>query len=411
MSADIYLYNPTNELAVANGDPNYMPPKRLLQFEKDLSSLPMFFAGVSDIVLVKELPQESFLTIWQKAGKEIPEFLKEKEAIQDKKFCHEPKGFLHPWGWSPAVHKRLAPLKDACSVEFKNSPIANWSEASREIYSRKTALTILTNVFSRLGERSWLLPESESPVVCHTLDEITGLQKKWGKLVVKSPWSSSGRGIQMLRNREFNQTNRQVVSGFLKQQGYVMAEPWHNKVADLSLHFYSHGNGEVTFRGLASFLTDSAGRYQGSFIGELPFGLSMDEKDFLAEHLTEIKMVLQESLIHSELSRKYYGWIGVDLLYYRDDEDKFRLHPCLEINCRYNMGALTLQLREMISPQSTGRWEITSGKPGQLANEMKAKMSLFPIGMHEGKIAEGVIPMVPPTQDAKFGAWLKVERI
>ena len=278
MLADIYLYNPTNELAIANGDPNYMPPKRLLQFERDLSTLPMFFAAETDIVLVHEVPSESFVTLWQKVGKNLPQFLMEDEALNDQAFCQQPKGFLYPWGWSPAVHRRLNPLKEFCSDEFKSSPIAQWTESTREIYSRKTAAGVLSEILRVAGENDWLLPVDESPVLCTQLEEIISLQSKWGRLVVKSPWSASGRGIQMLRANEFNQSNRQVISGFLKQQGYVMVEPWLNKVADLSLQFYSKGRGEVAYRGQSSFLTDAAGRYQGNYIRELTPGLSADGK-------------------------------------------------------------------------------------------------------------------------------------
>ena len=106
----------------------------------------------------------------------------------------------------------------------------------------------------------------------------------------------------------------------------------------------------------------------------------------------------------------YYGWVGVDLLLYRDVKNKLRLHPCLEINSRYNMGVLTLELRKMISPESDGRWEITVDRPGRFSQDIKAQMSRFPVKMVDGKIAEGILPMIPPTDDAQFGVWLKVER-
>lgn len=410
MLADIYLYNPTNELAIANGDSNYMPPKRLLQFEKDLSTLPMFFATETDIVLVHEVPSESFVALWHNAGKKLPQFVNEDEALSEQSFCKQPKGFLYPWGWSPAVHRKLNPLKESCSDEFKSSPIARWTESTREIYSRKTAAKVLTEVLRIIGENDWLLPVDESPVLCSQLEEITRLQSKWGRLVVKSPWSASGRGIQMLRTHEFNQSNRQVISGFLKQQGYVMVEPWLNKVADFSLQFYSEGKGEVAYRGQSSFLTDAAGRYQGNYIRELTPGLSVDEKSFLAEYVPVVRQLLQKVLSQSVFSSKYHGWVGVDLLLNRDVKNKLRLHPCLEINSRYNMGALTLQLRELISSESAGCWEINFGIPGKFNRDMKEQMSRFPIEMVDGKIAKGILPMVPPSDEAHFGVWLKVER-
>jgi hypothetical protein len=410
MLSDIYLYNPTNELAIVNGDPNYMPPKRLIQFEKDLSTLPMFFASSRDVVLVHEVPSEDFVNLWKRTGKELPTFLKEDAALADQQFCQQPKGFLYPWGWSPAVHRRLAPLKDSCSDEFQNSPVASWTADSRDIYSREAAAEVLSKVLIDARPSDWLLPEDKCPVSCTEIDEIIALQSRRRRLVVKSPWSASGRGIQMLRENEFNQSNQQVISGFLKQQGFVMVEPWLNKVADLSLQFYSEGKGEVAYRGQTSFLTDTSGRYLGNYVREIPPGLSAEEISFLSDRLPLVRRLLQEKLSGSDFSRKYIGWLGVDLLLYRDAENSLRLHPCLEINCRYNMGALTLKLRELISPESAGRWEINFGKPGKFNRDMKEQMSRFPAQIVDGKIVEGILPMAPPTDSAQFSAWLKVTR-
>ncbi|GET24621.1 hypothetical protein [Prolixibacter sp. NT017] len=408
MFSDVYLYNPTNELAIANGDPNYMPPKRLIQFEKDLSTLLMFFASSRDVVLVHEVPSEDFVNLWKRTGKELPTFLEENAALTDQKFCQQPKGFLYPWGWSPAVHKRLGPLKNGCSNEFKSLPVADWTENSRDIYSRKAAAGVLKKVLNVVGKNDWLLPEDKCPVSCTEIDEIIALQSRWGRVVVKSPWSASGRGIQMLRENEFNQSNHQVISGFLKQQGFVMVEPRLDKVADLSLQFYSEGKGEVAYRGQTSFLTDASGRYHGNYIREKPPGLSIEEISFLSTYLPVVRHLLQEALSESDFSRQYHGWLGVDLLFYRDAENSLRLHPCLEINCRYNMGALTLKLRQLISPESAGRWEINFGKPGKFNRDMTEQMSRFPAKIINGKIVEGILPMASPSDNAQFSAWLKV---
>jgi len=410
MFSDVYLFNPTNELAIANGDPNYMPPKRLIQFEKDLSTLPMFFASSGDVVLVHEVPSDDFVSLWRRTGKELPTFLKEDAALTARQFCQQPKGFLYPWGWSPAVHRRLSPLKDSCSDEFQNSPVANWTVDSRDIYSRKAAAEVLRKVLIDAGPNDWLLPEGSCPVSCTELDEIIALQSRWGRSVVKSPWSASGRGIQMLRENEFNRSNQQVISGFLNQQGFVMVEPWLGKVADLSLQFYSEGKGEVAYRGQTSFLTDASGRYLGNYISEIPPGLLDEESNFLSEHLPLVRQLLQDNLSGSDFSSKYVGWLGVDMLLYRDGENSLRLHPCLEINCRYNMGALTLKLSELISPESAGHWEINFGKPGQFNRDMTEQMSRFPARIVNGKIVEGILPMAPPTDNAQFSAWLKVIR-
>ena len=48
MAENIFYFNPTCELAIANGSFSYMPPRLLRDFEQDCASLPFLFASPND---------------------------------------------------------------------------------------------------------------------------------------------------------------------------------------------------------------------------------------------------------------------------------------------------------------------------------------------------------------------------
>ena len=118
--ANVYYFNPTCELAVANNSFSYMPPLLLQEMERDLAILPFAFASDNDFVLTENLPSEGFLQQLNNAGFNLPTFcrLDNLEAMPSGSL-----GNIYPWGWSPAAHFKLKNLKEKCDPEFRISPV------------------------------------------------------------------------------------------------------------------------------------------------------------------------------------------------------------------------------------------------------------------------------------------------
>ncbi len=408
MKPDVYLFNPTCELAVANGSTNYMAPAKLRRFEDELSTLPGILASPADFVLVNQVPGPQYTDRLKMAGFNLPVFCSRESSLTNPEFISGAKGFLLPWGWSPAMHKLLTSLKAGCCPEFLNSPISEWREIHRDLYSRKSALNLLKNITGQQISEQWL-SWNDLPEICTSHEQITALQQKWGKVVVKAPWSSSGRGLQVLRPGQYNQTNRQVISGFLKQQDFVIAGPWHENVLDLSFQFFSHGNGKIEYRGLTSFSTDHLGRYAGTYLQELPPDLGQELKEFTQQYIPDALKVLGQALISSEYSTSYYGWLGVDALIWRSGDGKLKFHPCIEINCRFTMGAIALQIRRHLAVKSTGEFRITNGSEGEFSHFCEVLMENEPLILENGKIVSGFLPLTPVASNVVSGAWIRVK--
>jgi len=410
MNPDIYFFNPTCELAVANGSVNYMAPAQLRIFENELSTLAWVLAGSEDVILVHKVPSQQFTDQLETAGFMLPIFRMTESSLSDPSFLSAVKGFLNPWGWSPAAHKLLSPLKPGCCPEFLNSPVSEWREIHLELYSRKSSLKILQRIVNDYPLEN-ILSSDDLPQICTCHEQVIALQHKWGKAIVKAPLSSSGRGLQILRPNEYNQTNRQVITGYLKQQGFVIVEPWHNKVLDLSLQFFSRGNRIIEYRGLTTFSTDRSGRYIGNYLQELPPDISSEVKDFLNENLDIVKIALRKVLESSGYSTDYYGWFGVDAIIIRSPNGKLKFHPCLEINCRFTMGAIALSLRTHLAEQSVGEFRITNGKGGHFAQFCEEMTRKEPLITNKGKIVSGFLSLTPALPESSFGAYIIVKEM
>lgn len=404
--SNIFYFNPTCDYAVANGKKSWQPNKLLQKMELDLAVLPMFFSHTADYILVDNLPSEQFLGSFKKINFPIPNFILKKDALTDKSFISLPKNKLMPWGWSPSAHKLLLPLKNSCSDDFKQSPVFNWLPEHRNLCSRKFALEILKKIIA-VTDDSQILPKSFTPMVCKNRKDFETAFTKWGQIMVKAPWSSSGRGLQPIKKTPVHPKVWEKLSGIINEQGYAMAEPYLEKVIDIALEFEMK-NGKVEFLGTSNFSTNEKGQYQGNYLSGMP--------DSLEEHILEFANSVTQKILgpltieigKSDLSNFYEGYFGVDMLIYTDQNHNLKINPCLEINVRQNMGLLSLQLEKFIQPNKKGIFR-TWFSPGtsflQFKNNMEQK---YPLRVSGGKIESGFFPLTEATGSSKFGSYLLV---
>jgi len=404
----VYFFNPTCEYAIANGSPNWQANQLLQSMEADLSVLPMYFATGSDIVLVHQLPPNEFFDEISQLLPELPKFVLKTEVNTNPTFTHPPKNELRPWGWSPAVHKFLEPLKPSCSAHFKRSPIANWHEKQRNLYARAFALNILKQIQQK-KIADFILPEHLTPLVCTTQNDFEVAHSKWEQIMVKAPWSSSGRGLQPVTKTPVHAKVWEKLLGIVSEQGYAIAEPLLKKVADLALQF-EISNREVRFLGISNFYTNNKGQYIGNWLNGLPENADKKLVEFMFTAIETIKPALIKTIENSELATYYEGVFGVDMLIYSNSDNSFGINPCLEINLRHTMGLLALQLEKLLyrDVQATFRIYYEQGKT--FADFNADMMKTHPLKISENKILSGFLALTPATATSKFGAYLLAEQ-
>ncbi len=403
---DLFFYNPTCEYAIANGNANWQPNRLLQKMEFDLCALPLFFAKKGDFVLVDKIPSEEFIESLRKIDIAIPNFILKIDTVNNPHFMGLPKNKLQPWGWSPAVHKFLSPFKQSCSVEFRQSPVFNWKPEHREITSRKFAAAIQKQLQATLNA-DYILPGELTPKVCTTQNDIETSIGHWGNVMIKAPWSSSGRGLQPITKTPVHQKVWEKIMGIVKEQGYVIAEPYLNKALDLAFQFELN-RGKVEFLGISNFCTNKKGQYEGNLLYGLPKNIEKRFLEFADFAAGEICQPLINAIETSEMAIFYEGVFGVDTLIYTDKKNALKINPCLEINVRHTMGLLALRLEKLICQNKQGVFR-TYYQPGTSFYAFKKEMGgKYPLKISENKIEAGFFALTEAAEDSLFGAYLLV---
>ncbi len=402
---DVFYYNPTCEFSVANGSPHWHPNKLLSSMEVSMGNLPQFLAQPNDVVLVQKKPSVQLCEMLLSAGFQLPQYLELNSAINNPEFIQMPKANLRPWGWSPAVHRLFDPLKPSCHRRFLDSPVAQWLPEHREMFSRKSALSLLLFVqeFSGLPQ---LLPKTMAPQICQTAAEIEELCTNY-PLMIKQPWSSSGRGLQRISNLPPGKMVMQKVGGLLKGQGYIIAEPLLDKVADLGL-LYAISDTGVTFTGVSHFFTNGNGQYQGNFLQKSQVAESSELDELITHVIQHLPEWHIKGLQQMNASQLYTGPLGIDVLIYKDQYGQLSLHPVVEINWRNTMGHISLALESHIAEDSVA-WFKTYFNPHSLFSSYSSqRVQVEPIRVEKGKLISGFLPLTEISGSVGFGAYLEV---
>ena len=162
----LYIFNPENDMALADGKPGYTPPAQIQQMRRELWWLPEWWAEEGDIVWNGEDPLS----------------------------LHDDTKIM-PWGWSPALCHQL---KQA-GVQASLLPSAEKLEHIRQLSHRQTAVKLLAELREQLPLDGHICGES---TLCHSKEEAEDAVARYGEAMLKLPWSSSGRGIRKISTED-----------------------------------------------------------------------------------------------------------------------------------------------------------------------------------------------------------------
>lgn len=381
-------------MAIANGVFSYMPPKRFRQMEEDLALIPAFFAQENDIVIVSRDVDKTWIDKMKLCGLKLPLFLKYEDIPKNG------ISFLRPWGWSPASHFYFKDIYQNTSEEFKNTRNSLWKDEYKNLYSRQTARTVLKSLIE--NNPSPLFPSiHELAIICSSIEEVEHCLDSIDRVLLKAPWSSAGRGLCLLSPKILTEANRQWISGLLKNQKYLMVEVWKEKVCDLSFQYFVNTKGEISFLGATAFETDAKGNYKGNYIHIDSVWKNDSQLEAFLNNgfLDKLNDSLIEALNKSQIPKDYYGYFGVDCLVYKEN-DLLKIQPCVEINLRYNMGLLSLKLKEKLHSQARGI--VCTEYISDINVFIKDNTYNSPIVMFDNLLLKGFLPLSYSKDKAGF---------
>ncbi|WP_462318594.1 hypothetical protein [Marinilabilia sp.] len=405
----LFLFNPTNEMAISNGQVSYMPPAQLKQFEKDLAALPWLMADENDFILVPE-EKKGCLSHLTEYGLPLPRLISKPEDIQNEGIDNL---WFEPWGWSPAVYRFLNPFLKFAHSKWSEHPFSNWKNHHKHLLSRDTGyqlLEVITKIKSQSPNDYDLIHLPDAPMVVDQEKDLDLVLKHMAPpSVVKTPFSAAGRGLFRIRTKEDDPAQSPWVKGMLKRQGKIYIEKMLPKIQDVSFQFWLSEN-SIRYCGHNFFYADPSGQFAGCAIGPPDDKSRLFKEDaILNKALKQASILLETGLKQMNLNQKYIGPAGIDGIFFRNFDGRTLLQPCLEINLRHNMGMVNIFFKKKLHPKAIGIWKTGLFRQNEWMKFCREKSEKAPLKVSDGQISHGFLPFVAPDNSNKFGAWLMLE--
>lgn len=325
----LHIFNPDHDLALASHLANFTAPHAARALRSALGCLPAAWASEGDCVLVDDADhaRKAYKRLALRGLPKAPGV----EFVEARALARLPIGSIAPWGWNSALRAYL--LRHG--VDKALLPSLDALDEVRMLSHRATAASLLRVLRSTEGTVG-------EAVECRSVDEVEERLARWGRVVLKAPWSSSGRGLRFI-DRLGDAHLMGWLRNTLAQQGSVMAEPYIGKVKDFGMEFESDGEGRVRYVGLSLFSTVN-GAYTGNILATERAKQEMLTRYLPISLLESVKATVEASL-GARLKGVYRGPLGVDMMVATDEANGgFLLHPCVEVNLRRTMGHAALAL-------------------------------------------------------------------
>ncbi len=359
----LWLFYPENDIALAHGTANFSPPQMATNLRRSAEILPLWMAGNDDKVLCHGINKNWLDNICMSYN------------ITADVWNHTDYNLLPtPWGWSAA--SRAIFIHEG----FKESTLPDMAtiEQYRNLSHRRTA-AIVTNEVSKLLDFT-IYPPAIEVADTDTLSRIINDKKS---AVLKSPWSSSGRGVRFVDHNHLQQA-LSAAAGTIRKQKSIMVEDYVNPHFDFALLFECKDS-VCDFVGYSLFRADpSSGQYTGNIVADQQELRTRIASKSDSGQLSQMITALQ-SVISAIIAPAYSGPVGVDML--ADINGKMHI---VELNLRYTMGFMALGLERFV-----GREAIFYMQKGDGSSQN------CPV-IEQSRLYDGIQMLTPPGGDFSF---------
>ena len=243
--AKLYVFNPEHDLALAANLSNFTAPHAGRKLRYDLGYIPALWAGDDDYILVDDVAKavRQYGRVRAKIGGTPKQFV-DKSQLRSL-YINK----VEPWGWDLALRSFLLRWGVECVPSEDDIAVI------RDLSHRKYAVDLLRELeFEGTIGESWQ---------ADLMAEVEQALRIYQQIVIKAPWSSSGRGIRFI-DKELNEYQRRWIQNVIASQGSVVIESFCHKVKDFGMEFESDGQGHVRCLGLSIFHTQN-----GAYIGNI----------------------------------------------------------------------------------------------------------------------------------------------
>ncbi len=434
----VFVFNPFAEGRIAEGK-TFNPTKHQAQLARDLENLPQFLCRQDDIVLTSQKPSVEFLSGIKQAGFPLPEFVVGQASCLSsspgktttgkmpaplKSLTARKLGSLRPWAWGPDSFQLLKPLFASVTGE-QRADEARFNSGLAKLYSKSWSATLLRKIIlekaesgKRKAETGWLCTAAEIGVAVNSLDEALAAISKirtrgHHKIIVKESLGVAGSNAMRLFEPEILPPQIRWLENAFTRKRELVVEPWLERVMDFSVQLEMSERG-LKLCGYTGLLNDARGQFVANFAEShfhkrIPtrvvtqFQAQADISGWLLEFYADVFKVLEAELGDVDFT----GPLGIDAFVYRDASGAVKLKPIVEINPRYTMGRVLVELMNQAAQGTCGLFRLVNAvqlKAGGFDNFPAFAQSLaekFPLQI-EGEVAprirEGALCLNDPTQ-------------
>ena len=384
-----YLFNPEHDMALASFSPYYKAPAEIVRMKNDLAALPVWYADPESRVRLDSVETINFFVEQCCFNALAPSV----ELVTDWEVDE-----LSPWGWDPAIIHFI----QQTSGELPSLPSQQDVLHIKRLSGRQCCVTILDDFRGLAGVCG-------KSTACCSMQEVKKNLEQETEVILKAPWSGSGRGLNRTSLATWNSNIEGWTARVLRTQGAVMVEPLYNKVVDFAMEFHSSQLKQLSFVGYSLFETDDHGNYKQNILLTDQRIVELLTKYVPAASLQKVKEQLLESL-SSLLVKDYDGYLGVDMMIC-ENGGVYYIHPCVEINLRMNMGILSRILYDRyIVPGVSGRYIVEHyNKDDEALQQYSQLRQAYPAEIRNKKMYSGYFPLTPVFSTTRYHCYVLLD--
>ena len=417
------VFNPEHDLALANGDAHYLAPRNIREMAHDLAPLMDYLA-------------------WDT-----------------------------PWGWDAAIvnylHKSGIPRQ-----ELPNDAMLAALRTRSERITAHHLLQQMLPLSGHLTGESYVCRSLDDIESCATQYRhlllkapLSGSGKGLRHLNFNDDDNKNDNENYPTSRRSTSALTlslKKVESwcdALIRRHGYLTAEPYYDKVQDFAMEFIV-ADGQCHFIGYSLFTTDDHGRYDSNLLLSdadiearlseyIPCSVFHDVRYFVETHSDliipaewdtsrfpitfGIDMMVIKTIDKVAIEREQRPFAGSaersnfnevnrqQTLTVRDERlevrgnsplsifnSQFKLHPCVEINLRANMGIVAHEVRRhLMAPEATGIYRLALF-PYHAALQAfdEEQRSLYPALYRDGLLVQGYCPLTSTEGNTRHLAYI-----
>jgi len=362
----VLWFNPDAECYAAEDPAKELSVERT-QLQDDLEILPLFYSRQDDILLMSTPPEKEHLRNIQNSGFTLPEILihgdqKSAPTIPRK------IGQLRPWSWTPDSLAFFRKTFESLTRHIKLDTL--WNASIRDLFSKKWSAEWGKQMARETEENKWIAPHEvygEPVTDLENLNTVRDTLKGLGyeNVVFKAPFGTAANGNRcILSNEILGASTLTWLGKQWKDQGYVIVEPWLDRVFDFSVQLEVEADKARTIA-FTRLLNNHRGQFKGVVTANFCQGVDPEIARFLMEpkegrprvyHFYETLII---SRLFSEMCNSgYMGPLGIDAFIYRSPTGTLQLKTIVEINPRMTMGRIGYELGKRNAARSVGLFQI-----------------------------------------------------